>query len=125
MFAETLASQDGAAHRREPSGSRSGGPSSNRQILRRSIHKCIAPVEQRPIQCLAIGASTGGIHALSQFFTELPREVAPFQFFVTQHLPTDFIVYFARQLESISGRKAIPARDGQRVTGDEILIAVR
>ena len=80
-----------------------------------------APVEQA-VQCLAIGASTGGIHALSQFFTELPREVSV-PIFVTQHLPADFIVYFARQLESISGRKAVPARDGQRVTGNEILIA--
>lgn len=84
-------------------------------------HRPVVPVPQ-PIQCLAIGASTGGIHALSQFFSELPRDVAV-PILVTQHLPADFIVYFARQLESISGRKAVPAREGQRVTGDEILIA--
>lgn len=77
---------------------------------------------QRPIKCLAIGASTGGIHALSTFFSALPRDL-DMPILVTQHLPADFMVYFARQLRAISGRKAAPARDGQRVSPSEILVA--
>ena len=77
---------------------------------------------RRPVKCLAIGASTGGIHALSTFFSELPREIK-MPILVTQHLPADFIVYFARQLHKASGRKTIPARDGQHVEGGEILIS--
>lgn len=76
----------------------------------------------RPVKCLAIGASTGGIHALSAFFAELPRDFT-MPVLITQHLPVDFIVYFARQLQTASGRKTIPARDGQRVEDGEILIA--
>ncbi|QLC21615.1 chemotaxis-specific protein-glutamate methyltransferase CheB [Parasphingopyxis sp. CP4] len=98
-------------------------PIAGERVAKRA-HVQPVPVKsfERPIQCLAIGASTGGIHALSQFFKELPRDVAV-PIFVTQHLPADFIVYFARQLASISGRKAVPAFDGQLVTGDEIMIA--
>lgn len=77
---------------------------------------------RRPVRCLAIGASTGGIHALSAFFAELPRDFT-MPILVTQHLPADFIVYFARQLQTVSGRRAIPARDGQRVEAGEVLVA--
>lgn len=77
---------------------------------------------RRPVNCLAIGASTGGIHALSTFFSELPRDFS-MPILVTQHLPADFIIYFARQLDKVSGRKTSPARHGQRIEGGEILIA--
>ncbi|WP_299327683.1 chemotaxis-specific protein-glutamate methyltransferase CheB [Parasphingopyxis sp.] len=75
-----------------------------------------------PVHCLAIGASTGGIHALSIFLSSLRDDVtAPI--LVTQHLPADFMIYFARQLSAISGRKAAPARDGQSLIGGEIVVA--
>lgn len=77
---------------------------------------------RRPVKCLAIGASTGGIHALSAFFAELPRDF-PMPILVTQHLPAEFIVYFARQLHMVSGRTAVPARDGRRVEAGEVLVA--
>lgn len=80
------------------------------------------PAEGHPVRCLAIGASTGGIHALSTFFAALPRDL-DMPIFVTQHLPPDFIVYFARQLKLITGRDTFPARDGQRVKGGEVLVA--
>ena len=77
---------------------------------------------RQPIDCLAIGASTGGIHGLSTFFAALPNDLG-MPILITQHLPADFIVYFAQQLQVISGREAIPARDGQRVRGGQVLIA--
>jgi two-component system chemotaxis response regulator CheB len=74
------------------------------------------------IECLAIGASTGGIHALSAFFAALPPEFdAPI--LVTQHLPAEFMPYFAAQLRDIAGRKATVATDGARLCPGELLIA--
>lgn len=100
---------------RQESASRSNGEKTNHDAAR-------GVSVRRPVKCLAIGASTGGIHALSAFFAELPRDFT-MPILVTQHLPADFIVYFARQLQTASGRKTIPARDGQRVEDGEILIA--
>ncbi len=89
----------------------------------RSTEAALTPMDiRRPVKCLAIGASTGGIHALSTFFAELPRDFT-MPILVTQHLPADFIVYFAQQLRKVSGRNTIPACDGQRVEDGEILIA--
>lgn len=75
-----------------------------------------------PIECLAIGASTGGIHALNAFFTALPRGFdAPI--LVTQHLPAEFMPYFAAQLQDIARRKTTVASDGARLTPGELLLA--
>lgn len=99
-------------------------PSERTVPAQASIFEGVGTAEavQRPVNCLAIGASTGGIHALSTFFSELPADLS-MPILVTQHLPADFIVYFARQLQTISGRRVVPARDGQRVVPNEILIA--
>ena len=55
------------------------------------------------IQVLAIGASTGGIHALNSFFEALPRRIGV-PILVTQHLPAPFMPVFARQLGVASKR---------------------
>jgi two-component system chemotaxis response regulator CheB len=79
-------------------------------------------MERGPIECLAIGASTGGIHALSAFFKALPATFdAPI--LVTQHLPAEFMPYFAAQLRDLAGRKATIATDGARLHPGELLIA--
>ncbi|MGZ8998406.1 MAG: response regulator, partial [Allosphingosinicella sp.] len=63
------------------------------------------------IGCLALGASTGGLHATTEFLRALPAMVgAPL--LITQHLPAIFMPYFARQLESASGRLTRVAVDG-------------
>ena len=75
-----------------------------------------------PVRLLALGASTGGIHALTAFFQALPAKIgAPI--LVTQHLPEPFMVVFARQLASASGREALVAEDGLRLLPDRIVIA--
>lgn len=85
------------------------------------------PVALRPpghgaIGCLAIGASTGGLPALTDFFRALPaRFTAPI--LVTQHLPASFMPYFAAQMGAIAGRTAAVARDGDPLTAGAILIA--
>ena len=72
--------------------------------------------------CLALGASTGGLHALSSFLRGLPAKVgAPI--LVTQHLPAVFMPFFAKQIETASGRRASVAERGARLIDEEILVA--
>jgi two-component system, chemotaxis family, protein-glutamate methylesterase/glutaminase len=75
-----------------------------------------------PLRLLAIGASTGGIHALGTFFQELPAKIGV-PILVTQHLPAPFMAVFARQLGNAAGREAIVAEDGLRLLPDRIVIA--
>lgn len=75
-----------------------------------------------PLGCVALGASTGGLHALVAFLGSLPDTInAPI--LITQHLPTIFMPYFARQLETACGRTVQVARDGQALEDDIVLVA--
>ena len=75
-----------------------------------------------PLGCLALGASTGGLHALSEFLRALPREIgAPI--LLTQHLPASFMPFFARQIEAASGRLTRIAEHGLPLQPEQILIA--
>ena len=73
-------------------------------------------------QVVAIGASTGGIHALNLFLRKLPRDF-DLPILITQHLPDSFIPVFARQMEVASGRAAILADDGVEICRGQIVIA--
>lgn len=75
-----------------------------------------------PIGILAIGASTGGIHALASLFEALPPRIAV-PILVTQHLPSPFMPVFARQLGVAAGREALVATDGMALEPDRILVA--
>lgn len=74
------------------------------------------------IRCLAIGASTGGLHALGLLFGALPARIGV-PILVTQHLPAVFMPFFARQLTALTGRDAAVAEDGTELAPDRILIA--
>ncbi|HEX8526537.1 chemotaxis-specific protein-glutamate methyltransferase CheB [Allosphingosinicella sp.] len=74
------------------------------------------------LECLAIGASTGGFHAINDLLRALPARIgAPI--LVTQHLPTLFMPFFARQLEAACGRTAAVAEDGEKLRADHIHVA--
>jgi two-component system chemotaxis response regulator CheB len=75
-----------------------------------------------PLGCLAIGASTGGLHAINELFGALPQEIGT-PILVTQHLPALFMPFFARQLEAASGREAVIASDGEPLVSERIHIA--
>ncbi|WP_294172770.1 chemotaxis-specific protein-glutamate methyltransferase CheB [uncultured Sphingomonas sp.] len=75
-----------------------------------------------PMRCLAVGSSTGGIHALGQMFAAMPEAIGV-PILVTQHLPAPFMAVFARQLGASARRQAIVAQDGMQLQGDVILIA--
>lgn len=73
-------------------------------------------------EAVAIGASTGGIHALGLML----RRIAPdfdVPLLITQHLPASFIPVFARQVETACGRPAAIAADGLTLTPGRIVIA--
>jgi len=75
-----------------------------------------------PLELLAIGASTGGIHALGAFFAELPDRIGV-PILITQHLPPAFMAVFARQLSTAARREALVAEDGMKLLPDRIVIA--
>ena len=82
----------------------------------------VRPQSDHPLELLAIGASTGGIHALGAFFAELPDRIGV-PILVTQHLPPAFMAVFARQLSIAAGREAVVAEDGTWLLPDRIVIA--
>jgi two-component system chemotaxis response regulator CheB len=94
----------------EASKSRSGSPS----LLR--------PMPADPIGVLAVGASTGGIHALGVLFQALPKRIGV-PILVTQHLPTLFMPVFARQLGAVAHRECVVADDGMVLQPDRVFVA--
>jgi two-component system chemotaxis response regulator CheB len=82
----------------------------------------LRPTATGLIPLVAIGSSTGGLHALTTFFKSLPLTFdAPI--LVTQHLPAAFMPFFADQLAMMSGRPCSVARDGAAATKGAIYVA--
>ncbi|MGY6550399.1 MAG: chemotaxis-specific protein-glutamate methyltransferase CheB [Erythrobacter sp.] len=76
----------------------------------------------RHAEVLAIGASTGGIHALGLMLGRLSaRMIVPI--LITQHLPPSFMPVFARQIAAACGRPALLASEGQVIRPGQIIIA--
>lgn len=71
---------------------------------------------------VAIGASTGGIHAISLLLRELPVSFRV-PILVTQHLPASFMPYFAAQLALVAARPCEVATDRMRVRPGRVIIA--
>lgn len=71
---------------------------------------------------VAIGASTGGIHALSLLLRALPRDFDR-PIVITQHLPVTFMPYFAAQLAVIAQRPCDVAEHHMRIVPGRIMIA--
>ncbi|HWU91971.1 MAG TPA: chemotaxis-specific protein-glutamate methyltransferase CheB [Sphingomicrobium sp.] len=82
----------------------------------------LKPMPTGAVDILAIGASTGGIHALASLFQALPHRIGV-PILVTQHLPAPFMPVFARQLAASARRRTMVAEDGMKLVADEILLA--
>src|SRR5260221_9269025 len=89
---------------------------------RQGIATALRAMPSDPIDVLAIGASTGGIHALGALFHALPSQIG-IPILVTQHLPVPFMGVFARQLGAVARRPAVIAEDGMPLDADVILVA--
>jgi two-component system, chemotaxis family, protein-glutamate methylesterase/glutaminase len=118
-FSEILMSKLRAIGRAEPRDELPRRASANEQSASATPLRAMADL---PPRLIAIGASTGGIHALSSFFQALPARIGV-PILVTQHLPAPFMTVFARQLSTAAGREAIVAEDGLRLLPDRIVIA--
>ena len=90
-------------------------------VTRRPVARAPRPASDQ-YDIVAIGASTGGIHALSRLLRELP---AGFRLpvLVTQHLPTTFMPYFAAQLALLAGRPCDVATDHLRIRPGRLIVA--
>jgi len=73
-------------------------------------------------ELIAIGASTGGIHALNIMLRRLTPDF-DLPILITQHLPPSFIPVFARQVEMACARPAVIAEDGTEIRPGEVAIA--
>lgn len=74
------------------------------------------------VACVAVGASTGGLHALSDLLRGLPASFAA-PILITQHLPPSFMNIFAMQVQEMSGRPTAVARPGTALARGRILVA--
>ena len=87
-----------------------------------ALGKPLRSMPADPIDILALGASTGGIHALGTLFQNLPKRIGV-PILITQHLPAPFMSVFARQLGAVAQREALVAVDGMQLLPDRIIIA--
>jgi two-component system chemotaxis response regulator CheB len=71
---------------------------------------------------VAIGASTGGIHALSALLRALPAGFST-PILITQHLPASFMSYFAAQVAVLASRPCEVASDHARIRSGRVLVA--
>lgn len=84
--------------------------------------KALNILKTRSPRAIAIGASTGGIHAMCTMLRSLSPDVT-LPIVVTQHLPGSFMSMLARQLEIASGRPALVAENGTPIATGTIVIA--
>ena len=90
--------------------------------LCQSDHSQLVPIELSKPDCIAIGASTGGIPVIYQIIQSLdPALDCPI--FIVQHLPEAFMDFFARQLSSYTNRNVTVATSGEKVQPGHIYVA--
>lgn len=92
------------------------------QVRHLSAPAALRPMPSDPIDVLAIGASTGGIHALGVLFQKLPQQIGV-PILITQHLPPAFMPVFARQLSAIAHREVLVGEDGMALRADRVILA--
>lgn len=75
-----------------------------------------------PFDVVAIGASTGGIHALTSVLRAVPPSMQR-PIVITQHLPSSFSTFFAAQITAVSARPCAVARECMRLVPGEVVVA--
>ncbi|MCG7492806.1 chemotaxis response regulator protein-glutamate methylesterase [Thalassobius sp. Cn5-15] len=74
-----------------------------------------------PDWLIAIGASTGGVQALTAVLQSLPADTPPIV--IVQHMPEGFTGSFARRLDQTCAMQVREARDGDVLQTGHVLIA--
>jgi two-component system chemotaxis response regulator CheB len=70
---------------------------------------------------IAVGASTGGVAALSRLLADIPLNSPPIV--ITQHMPANYTARFASRMGDQLGRDVSEARDGETIGPGSIRIA--
>lgn len=70
---------------------------------------------------VSIGASTGGIGALTELLTALPANIPPI--LIVQHMPEGFTLKFAERLNSLCKFEVKEAKNGDYVISGRVLLA--
>jgi two-component system chemotaxis response regulator CheB len=70
---------------------------------------------------IVIGASTGGVQALTAVLTQLPKEIPPI--LIVQHMPPVFSASFSDRLDSLCPFTVREAKDEDLVQENQVLIA--
>lgn len=91
-------------------------PTETSQYIYRAFPKNFA------LKCIAIGASTGGIHALRSLLGGYTHKLGV-PILVTQHLPESFTPYYVDQVARMSDMPVQVAQSGQTLKADTIYIA--
>lgn len=78
--------------------------------------------DRKHAELVAIGASTGGIHAINVLLRNLPADFRT-PILITQHLPASFVPVFARQVEMVSAKRTVIAEEGTEIAPGMIAIA--
>lgn len=81
----------------------------------------IRPEELNKGTVVAIGASTGGVEALTSIITALPASMPPI--LITQHMPEKFTEMFAERMNEISKLRVVEAKDGLRLENGLVIVA--
>ncbi len=96
------------------------------RIKKRSTTEATEPVQrlsmtQTTNKVFAIGASTGGVEALTQVLTAFPPNVPGTV--IVQHMPVKFTASFAQRLNTLCAMEVREAADGDGVIPGRVLIA--
>ncbi|GAA0782728.1 protein-glutamate methylesterase/protein-glutamine glutaminase [Hathewaya limosa] len=78
-------------------------------------------IDNKKIDAVVIGASTGGPKALYEVITKLPELNVPV--FVVQHMPVGFTKVFADRLDKNSVLKVVEAEDKMEVSRNTVYVA--
>lgn len=82
----------------------------------------VAIVPTTPIdKIIAIGASTGGVEAITEVLSGMPAGSPPI--IITQHMPEKFTASFAQRLNSVTPLRVSEAKDAERLLPGHAYIA--
>ena len=108
-----------------------GLPTIIKAAARHSVHgqktvaqpdKAIAGLSYAPNKSIiGIGASTGGVEALTQILSAFPKNCPPTV--ITQHMPAAFMMSFAERLNALVLPEVAIARDGEALSKGRVLFA--
>jgi two-component system chemotaxis response regulator CheB len=88
----------------------------------RKVEKPLASVHKPANRLIAIGASTGGPHALQYVLSQLPADF-PGALVIVQHMPEGFTEMFARRLDECCAIRVKEAQSGDLLLSGRALIS--